>query len=152
MAFDSKDYPPNWFTEIRPSILERATDSDGVTRCEWCGIPNHEHGARDKSGEWHSSYDISFMKLGGLLKLFGTTRPRIIQIVLTIAHIHDMDKMNCEPGNLAALCQKCHLNHDRPHHIAKRKANARRRAIEEQRRNDKQRGQLSLFTDSDFEE
>jgi hypothetical protein len=33
-------YPENWATEIRPAILKRATDKDGVCRCEWCGAEN----------------------------------------------------------------------------------------------------------------
>ncbi len=48
------------------------------------------------------------------------------RVVLTVAHVFDPDPMNCEPDNLAALCQRCHLAHDRPHHVAK--AKARRRA------------------------
>ena len=48
------------------------------------------------------------------------------KVVLTVAHVYDPEPMNCNPRNLAALCQRCHLNHDRPHHI--RKAKARRRA------------------------
>jgi len=30
-----KNYPPNWKTEIRPAILERAAN-----KCEWCGFAN----------------------------------------------------------------------------------------------------------------
>ncbi len=47
--------------------------------------------------------------------LRGTTK-----IVLTIAHL-DQHPENNEPNNLAALCQRCHLNHDRPFHIVNRK-------------------------------
>lgn len=67
-------------------------------RCEWCGA---EHG-----------------------KPHPVTGSRV---VLTTAHVHDQNPMNCAPGNLAALCQRCHLNHDRARHLAKRKANRRRR-------------------------
>lgn len=66
-------------------------------RCEWCGAPNH--------------------------------RPHPVtgsRVVLTIAHVHDPDPMNVEPGNLAALCNRCHLNHDRAHH-ARKVAETRRR-------------------------
>jgi hypothetical protein len=45
----------------------------------------------------------------------GTTK-----IVLTIAHL-DQHPENNAPNNLAALCQRCHLNHDRPFHIVNRK-------------------------------
>ncbi len=42
------------------------------------------------------------------------------KVVLTVAHI-DHDKSNNRFNNLKALCQKCHLNHDLPHHIKNRK-------------------------------
>lgn len=34
-------------------------------------------------------------------------------IVLSVAHL-DQQPENNDPNNLAALCQKCHINHDRP--------------------------------------
>lgn len=42
------------------------------------------------------------------------------KVVLTVAHI-DHDKKNNRFDNLAALCQRCHLKHDLPHHINNRK-------------------------------
>jgi len=42
------------------------------------------------------------------------------KIVLTVAHI-DQDKNNNSFFNLAALCQRCHLNHDRCQHAQNRK-------------------------------
>jgi 5-methylcytosine-specific restriction endonuclease McrA len=41
-------------------------------------------------------------------------------VVLTVAHI-DHDKKNNRFDNLAALCQRCHLDHDRHQHAANRK-------------------------------
>jgi hypothetical protein len=64
-------------------------------RCEWCGI---EQGAPLPSG-W--------------------------RVVLTVAHVHDPAPENVTPGNLAALCQKCHLGHDRKHHLAVQAENRR---------------------------
>ena len=41
--------------------------------------------------------------------------------MLTVHHL-DMDKANCAWWNLTALCQRCHLNHDRhAQHIPHRK-------------------------------
>lgn len=57
-------------------------------RCEWCGAHN---------GRPHP--------------VTGST------VVLTTAHVFDMDHMACSLLNLAALCQRCHLNHDRAHHM-----------------------------------
>jgi len=42
------------------------------------------------------------------------------KVVLTVAHM-DHDKSNNADGNLKALCQRCHLRHDLPHHINNRK-------------------------------
>jgi hypothetical protein len=50
------------------------------------------------------------------------------RVVLTVAHLNHT-KMDCTVGNLAALCQRCHLNHDRPRHIANRKRNRRLRLV-----------------------
>ena len=35
MPIDYLKYPPNWKTEIRPAILDRANNC-----CEVCGVPN----------------------------------------------------------------------------------------------------------------
>lgn len=49
-------------------------------------------------------------------------------VVLTVAHL-DHQPENSAPGNLAALCQRCHLIHDGPHHrqsfLARRRAEMR---------------------------
>jgi 5-methylcytosine-specific restriction endonuclease McrA len=59
------------------------------SRCEWCGVENHA--TIERSGN----------------------RTRI---VLTIAHL-DHTPENCAPENLRALCQRCHLDYDRAHHL-----------------------------------
>ena len=40
--------------------------------------------------------------------------PKIIRIVLTVAHVHDPDPANCADDNLAHWCQRCHNRHDQP--------------------------------------
>ncbi len=93
-------YPRNW-REIRAAILDRAGH-----RCEQCGIPNHAW--RNKStGEW--TEDI------GLVDAWVCDRYKTVRIVLTIAHL-DHTPENCDPNNLRALCQRCHLRYDIPHH------------------------------------
>ena len=57
-------------------------------RCEWCGAENGEP--------------------------YPTTGSKV---VLTVAHVYDMRHMAASLLNLAALCQRCHLNHDRAHHM-----------------------------------
>ena len=49
------------------------------------------------------------------------------RVVLTVAHVHDPAPENVDPRNLAALCQRCHLNHDRRHHLAVQASNRRAR-------------------------
>lgn len=39
------------------------------------------------------------------------------KVVLTVAHL-DHTPENCEPDNLKALCQRCHLRYDAEHHRA----------------------------------
>ena len=58
-------------------------------KCEWCGAENY--------------------------------RPHPItgsKVVLTVAHVYDHRPENASLLNLAALCQKCHLNYDRHLHAA----------------------------------
>lgn len=53
-------------------------------QCEWCGAPH-----------------------GGINLMTGST------IILTTAHVHDSRPESASLLNLAALCQACHLKHDR---------------------------------------
>lgn len=73
------------------SLIRRLILKRADNRCEWCGIENY------------SPHPLNSYK-----------------IVLTIAHI-DHDKSNNRFDNLAALCQACHLNHDRQQHIRNRR-------------------------------
>lgn len=45
---------------------------------------------------------------------------RLLEVRLSCAHL-DQDTANNSGGNLAALCQACHLNHDRPWNMKKRR-------------------------------
>ena len=49
------------------------------------------------------------------------------RVVLAAAHL-DSDPTNNRLRNLRALCQRCHMLHDRPHHLAQRWINYRRRS------------------------
>ena len=117
MPIDYRKYPADW-PAIRRSILERAE-----YQCEQCGAPNLERGARDPAGKWYSLDDID--AIDGITDVFGC-HPRIIRIVLTVAHL-DHNVENNAPENLAALCQKCHLSHDAKHHAPNAAATRRRK-------------------------
>lgn len=106
MPIDYADYPPNWKSEIRPAILERAGH-----KCEFCGVPDR----------WYRTTwgGVDSVMKPGSAELFTASEdyaagggPKPVLIVLTIAHLFDKNPMNCHPKNLAALCQRCHLNHD----------------------------------------
>lgn len=122
MPCDYKKYPPNWKTEIRPRILERAQN-----RCEWCGVENEAFGVRLESGDFLplTPMETEAADLDGM---------KVIKIVLTIAHVHDPNPMNCDDDNLAALCQRCHNRHDAPMRRANAKATRKAKT-----------GQMELF-------
>lgn len=108
MPCDYSQYPKNWKSEIRPRILKRAQN-----KCEWCGVPNYETIIR---------YDTRFRILHGLeTEAAMVDGERSVKIILTIAHI-DHDIANNNDSNLAALCQRCHLRHDRHQHAETRSA------------------------------
>ena len=67
-----------------------------VVRCEWCGAENYKPHPITGSN-----------------------------VVLTVAHI-DHDIRNNGWENLAALCQRCHLAHDRQQHLSTQKRNRER--------------------------
>lgn len=66
-------------------------------RCEWCGAENYQ------------PHPVTGSK-----------------VILTVAHLgtpypdgkpgNKHDKLDVRPENLAALCQRCHLNYDRDEH------------------------------------
>ncbi len=125
MPIDYKNYPPNWKTEIRPAILARAEN-----KCEECGVENYAVGYWDKEGKFwtvgdclslleDSGYDI-FSEGNELGHVPIEKKP--VKIVLTISHT-DHDIQNNDYANLRALCQHCHLSHDKEHHQQTRRRN-----------------------------
>ncbi len=119
MPCNYKLYPTNWFTDIRPQILERAGH-----KCEKCGLPNYAEGWRGTDGAFYSitqiinaleknGYDYFEHELKHLIDKEGLTKKNPTVIVLTIAHL-DYNVANNDYSNLMALCQRCHNIHDIP--------------------------------------
>lgn len=130
-------YPDNW-PEIRQAILQRAG-----YRCEWCKVAQYAVGHRNADGLFfgicgniHADCAGNGQHYPSLDRLtYAEARewadsendwrepdePRTIVIVLTIAHVHDPEPSNCDPSNLAALCQRCHNRHDAADRAAGRK-------------------------------
>ena len=107
MPINYADYPPNWKTEIRPAILERAGH-----KCEFCGVPDRWYRIT-----WTDGSDEAFKPCSDEAFYAGENfaagiGPKPVLIVLTVAHLFDKNPMNCHPKNLAALCQRCHNRHD----------------------------------------
>ena len=122
-------YPTDW-KHIRAHIIARARN-----RCEKCGLKNGTIGGRTSDGVFlpaipdQHMYGLRWPKPGTTAYCAGAAgnmheRLKIIQIVLTIAHL-DHQPENCADDNLLALCQRCHLTYDAKHHAQTRYRTAR---------------------------
>jgi hypothetical protein len=126
MPMDRKRYPKDWEEISRRIRFERANGF-----CEWCGIRNGWFRSKDDHTTWYGPdiVDDPWFK-----------RLTLTKVVLTVAHlgvdkpdgtpVSKADTMDCRPENLAALCQRCHLNFDRDDHLRNRLINRRRRLVE----------------------
>jgi len=133
---DDRDrYPPDW-PEIRQRILVRAGN-----RCEQCGRQNGLLHLVTNGGAWCllvRAADDHMLELWGAWRDYdGLPLPpetaehymrmlpgHFVRTVLTIAHL-DHTPENCDPDNLRALCQRCHLRYDQAHHLESRRRRAR---------------------------
>lgn len=108
-------YPADW-PEIRARILRRAHH-----RCEECGVADRAWGWRDGDGAFHQVRKRPLIDacLDNCRPPFDIASDRgtlhIIEIILTVSH-RDHVPEHCTDDNLRALCQQCHLRHDRRHH------------------------------------
>lgn len=96
-----KRYPHNW-KDISLAIKDRAG-----WRCECegeCGRGTHD----GRCPNLHAQ------------PAYGTGS----KVILTTAHL-DHTPENCEPENLKAMCQGCHLHYDKDHHAQTARATRR---------------------------
>ncbi len=125
-------------TFTAPHVVLRAIEPDGYRATRPCEN-EHETAEAIKAlmpgvyiegrGLWRRSPDQTQCVQSG----------RLVQIVLTIAHLDHDPANNGQAGNrpnLAALCQRCHNRHDGPH---RRETAGRTR--------DRRRGQGRMFDD-----
>lgn len=114
-------YPKNW-TEIRQSILKRAQ-----LKCEFCGVHQYAVGYRDHTGQFvyargsayydQMQYAVDHKTANQAKETLNESGvQKHVVIVLTIAHL-DHTPENNDHSNLRALCQKCHTDYDKPHHL-----------------------------------
>jgi 5-methylcytosine-specific restriction endonuclease McrA len=107
-------YPADW-AQIRKRILQRAGH-----RCERCKAPDRERIARgagkDAGTYMTADAELYDAETGELLaeqyRHSDYQVDHMVTIVLTIAHLDQVPEHN-DDTNLAALCQRCHLQHDR---------------------------------------
>lgn len=89
------------YSNYPPNWKERRTRilKRAGNSCEWCGAENYQ------------PHPVTGSK-----------------VVLTIAHLdHDAENWSVPDERLAALCQRCHLNYDRPQHLRKAAITRRRK-------------------------
>lgn len=112
-------YPKDW-----KAISQAARDRAG-NRCEGspdfpdCRVANGAIGYREH-GRWIQLGE-SVDAAGLAIDAAEEDGHRITRIVLTVAHL-DHTPENCDPDNLRAWCQRCHLHYDREHHAETREA------------------------------
>jgi hypothetical protein len=125
MPFHRERYPDDW-----KAISKRIREERAGNKCEWCGIENGTQFANTTlDGNRVPFIDIAQMSRLDKVFLFGNEAPALSKIVLTVAHI-DHDTTNNDDGNLAALCQRCHLRHDAKHHAKNAAVTRRRKFLE----------------------
>lgn len=117
MGVDKKIYPPNW-DQIRQVILRRAGRC-----CESCGIK--QYSVLRRVGEWRCVYKVGFdNREGQRLKLeaFEKFNRKFVCIRLQVAHLdHDEWNHDVKFSRLKALCERCHLDYDRPDNEKRKK-------------------------------
>lgn len=145
MPMDKSRYPADWKAISKRIRFERAGG-----KCEQCGAPNGQLIIRSDIDPayyiiWnevdfvYTWPDGRWMKASEVPEEYDITKERYTRVWLTVHHI-GIDKPDRTPGdpedkldnreeNLAALCQRCHLEADQPLHIRNRKATWRRKRI-----------------------
>jgi hypothetical protein len=142
MPMDRSKYPDNW-EQMGKEIREQAGD-----KCEFCGLKNKEWIVRsDIDPARYMIFDIDVCEYqtpdGDPIRMSEIPEEFCgpdVQVILTVAHL-DQDTTNNAPENLKLLCQRCHLNHDRPHNQVKGKATR----ISNKHKAIRQAGQLPLL-------
>lgn len=123
MPMDKRNYPPDW------RAISKRIRAQANQQCQECGVVNGAFGARDKHDKWHDVADIDGLNSDVGYCLFGDDYPKIIRIVLIVAHL-DHNTWNNDDSNLKSLCQRCRLRLDGPRHKEHAKATRARKKAE----------------------
>jgi hypothetical protein len=118
-------YPAHWGELSRRVRFERAGG-----RCQACGRPHLARLRCLPDGRWFDDTLQTWRDRRGKPArwpdLIEAAALRSTRVVLAAAHL-DHDPTNNRLRNLRSLCQRCHLRHDRSHHLAQRRITYRRR-------------------------
>jgi len=118
-------YPPHWHELSRRVRFERAKG-----HCQACQRPHLVQLRCLPDGRWFDEGKNTWRDRRGRdarwPDLVDATRLRTTRVVLAAAHL-DSNPSNNRLANLRALCQRCHMLHDRAHHLAQRWITYRRR-------------------------
>jgi hypothetical protein len=118
-------YPPNWRL-----LSQRVRFERGGGRCQRCGRPHLAMVRCLPDGRWFDEIARTWRDRRGRAArwpdLIDATQLRLTRVVLAAAHL-DNNPANNRLRNLKGLCQRCHMLHDRPFHLAQRWLTYRRR-------------------------
>ena len=117
-------YPLDWRELSRSIRFRRAKGC-----CERCGRPHGKMVCVFDDGRWFDEAGGHWRNGAG--KRLRTNLPvpadlpvgfghRWTKVSIACAHLNH-DIADNGGGNLAALCQRCHMMHDRPHHLQRRR-------------------------------
>jgi len=118
-------YPPNW-----RELSERVRFERAGGRCQGCARPHLATVRCLPDGRWFDETVRTWRDRRGRPAhwpdLADAAHLRLTRVVLAAAHL-DNNPANNRLANLRGLCQRCHMLHDRPFHLAQRWLTYRRR-------------------------
>ncbi|MGD0109934.1 MAG: hypothetical protein ABSC06_38820 [Rhodopila sp.] len=118
-------YPPDW-----PELSRRVRFERAGGRCQRCRRPHLAQVRCLPDGRWFDETARTWRDWRGRPArwpdLIEAMNIRLTRVVLAAAHL-DNDPANNRLANLRGLCQRCHMLHDRPFHLAQRWLTYRRR-------------------------
>jgi hypothetical protein len=119
-------YPPHWKALSHQVRFERAGG-----RCQTCNRPHGMQLQCMPDGRWfdptHGLWRDRRGRTARWPDLIETIQIRTTRVVLAAAHL-DHNPTHNQLRNLRSLCQRCHMLHDRPHHLVQRWITYRQRS------------------------
>jgi hypothetical protein len=119
-------YPIDW-----PQLSAVIRFGRAAGRCERCGRPHGQVIVCLDGGSWYDAEAGAWRTDRGrvLRRTPDLASARLTRPILAACHRAHDTSLNGD-GDLAAWCQRCHLIHDRPEHIRRRRLTyLRRRAL-----------------------